>query len=190
MTGLATLLAETVVKNLELLSLMLPKPARVAVLKNPANPGHNAQLANLQAAAQKLGVSMVPIDASNAEEIERAFAVAQRERVQALMILPDAFYSQQQLQIAQLTLRNRLPASSFRAEFVEAGGLLSHGQDFVAHWRLAARFIDRIFKGAKAGDLPFEQPTTFEIAINLKTARELGVAVPQTVRIQATRVFE
>ena len=169
---------------------MLPKQARVAVLKNPSNPAGNTQLANIQAAAHKLGASIVPIDATNPEEIERAIAAMQRERIQAFMTLPDSFFSQQAQQIAQLALKHRLPSSFIRAEYAEAGGLMSHGQDFVATWRLAAKFVDRIFKGAKAGDLPFEQPTTFEFVINLKTARELGITVPKTVRIQATRLIE
>ena len=190
MTGLASLLTETIVKNFELLTAVLPPQARVAVLKNPSNPGGNVQLANIQAAAQKLGVRIVPIDAGNPEEIERAIASMQRDRVQAFMTLPDSFFSQQAQQIAQLALKHRLPSSFYRAEYAEGGGLMSHGQDFVATWRLAAKFIDQIFKGAKAGDLPFEQPTTFETVINLKTARELGITVPMALRIQATSLIE
>ena len=190
MTGLATLLTETIVKNFELLTAVLPKQARVAVLKNPSNPGLNAQLANIQAAAQKLGVRILPIDAGNPEEIERAIAGMQREGVHAFMTLPDSFFSQQTRQIAQLALKHRLPSTFFRASYAEAGGLMSHGQDFVANWRLSAKFIDQIFKGAKAGDLPFEQPIAFEMEINLKTARELGITVPQILRIQATRVID
>ena len=189
-TGLATLLAETVVKNFELLCAMVPKQARIGLLKNPSNPARKAQLANLQAAANKLGVTIVPVDATSVDEIERAVATMPRDGIQAFMTLPDRFFSQQVQQIAQLSLKHRLISSFYRSEYPAAGGLMSHGQDFVSNWRQAAKFADRIFKGAKAGDLPFEQPTTFELVVNLKTARELGVTVPQSVRVQATRLIE
>ena len=189
-TGLATLLAETIVKNFELLCVMVPKRARIGLLNNPRNPGHKAQLANLQAAANKLGVTIAPVDATSVDEIERAVATMPRDGIQAFMTLPDRFFSQQVQQIAQLSLKHRLISSFYRPEYPDAGGLMSHGQDLLGNWRRAAMFADRIFKGAKAGDLPFEQPTIFELVVNLKTARELGISVPQSVQVQATRLIE
>ena len=189
-TGLATMLRESLIKTFEILNAVLPRQARVAVMKNPANPGASGQVANLQAAARKLGVTIVPVDVGTADEIERAIAAMPRDRIQAFMMLPDVFLTQQFRQTAQLALKHRLPAAGFRSEFADAGGLVSYGADLSANWRLAGKFIDQIFKGAKAGDLPFEQPTTFDFVINLKTARELGITLPQTLRLQATRLIE
>ena len=123
-------------------------------------------------------------------ELVRAIATMQRERMQAFIALPDAIYSQQMEQIARSALKHRLPSSFIRQEYPEAGGLMSYGQNVLGNWRLGAKFIDKIFKGAKPGDLPFEQPATFDLVINMKTAQALGIKVPQTILLQASKVIE
>ena len=189
-TGFSTLFAETIVKNFEFLVLAVPKLSRIAVLRNPSNAGSEAQLARVQTAALKVGINVLAVDAGGPEEIERAIATMQRERMQAFIALPDSILSQQQEQIARLALKHRLPSSYIQQEYPEAGGLMSYGQDTRGSWRLGAKFIDRIFKGAKPGDLSFKQPTTFDLVINMKTAQALGIKFPQTILLQVTRVIE
>ena len=114
----------------------------------------------------------------------------QRERMQAFMVLPDAAISEHMDLIARLALKHHLPSTYVQSAYAAAGGLMSYGQDTVGNFRLGAKFIDKIIKGAKPGDLPFEQPTVFEVVINMTTARDLGVKIPQAILIQATRVIE
>ena len=189
-TGLSTLFGDTIIKNLEFLVLAVPGLSRVAVLRNPSNTGSKAQLATIQAAALKVGINVLAVDAANPEEIEHAIAAMPRERMQAFLALPDTIYSSQLEQIARLALKHRLPSSYVQNRYPEAGGLMSYGQDTTGNWRLGAKFIDKIFKGAKPGDLPFEQPATFELVINLKTAHALGIKIPQTMLLRATKVIE
>ena len=189
-TGFSSLLAETIIKSFELLVSAVPKLSRIAVLRNPSNAGSKAQLASIQAAALKIGINVLSVDVVGPEEIERAIATMQRERMQAFVALPDGILFQQMEQIARLALKHRLPSSFFRNEYPEAGGLMSYGQNILGNWRLGAKFIDKIFKGAKPGDLPFEQPVTFEFVINMKTAQALGIKIPQTILLQATKVIE
>ena len=189
-TGLSTLFAETIVKNFEFLLLSVPKLSRLAVLRNPSNTGAKVQLATIQTAATKAGVSVLVLDASSPTEIERAIGAMQGERVQAFIALPDTIFSQQVELMARTALKHRIPSSYVNSPFPDIGGLMSYGQDIAANYRNGARFIDRIFKGAKPGELPFEQPTTFELVLNLKTAQALGIKFPQTVLLQATRVIE
>ena len=190
MTGLSTLHGETIVKNLESLVLTVPRLSRIGLLKNPSNPGAKGQLATLQAAAQKVGVTVLAFDASDSAEIEVAIATMQRERVQAFVGLPDTIFSGQSELIARLALKHRLPSSYVQATYPEKGGLMSYGQDLTDNWRRSAKFIDKIFKGAKPSDLPFEQPTVFEFVVNLNTAKALGLKIPQSILIQATKVIE
>lgn len=189
-TGLSTLFGDTIIKNLEFLASAVPRLSRIAVLINPSNQGSNAQLATIRSAALKAGINVLALDAANAEEIELAIAAMQREQAQALLVLPDTIYSSQMELIARLTLKHRLPSSYVQNRYPEVGGLMSYGQDTVGNWRLGAKFIDSIFKGAKPGELPFEQPAKFDLVINMKTAQELGIKIPQTILLQATKVIE
>jgi putative ABC transport system substrate-binding protein len=173
-----------------LLVTVVPKLSRIAVLINPSNQGSKPQLGAVQSAALKGNISVLALDAANTGEIEVAMAAMQRERVQALLVLPDAIYSSQVELIARLALAHRLPSSYVQNRYPEVGGLLSYGQDYAGNWRLGAKFIDRIFKGANPGDIPFEQPTTFELVLNMKTARTLGLKIPQEILLQATKVIE
>jgi len=189
-TGLSTLYGDTIIKNLELLASTSSRPLRLAVLTNPSNAGHKGQLAVIRSAALKAGIHVLAVDAANTEEIALAIETMQREKAQALLVLPDSIYSSQMDLIARLTLKHRMPSSYVQSRYAEVGGLMSYGRDNVDYWRLGAAFIDRIFKGARPGDLPFEQPATFQLVLNMKTARALGVKIPQATLLQATKVIE
>ena len=189
-TGLSTLFGDTIIKNLEFLVSAVPGLSRIAVLRNTSNPGSKAQLATIQAGALKVGIKVLEMDATNPEEIEHAIAAMPHERMQAFIALPDTIFSSQLEQIARLALKHRLPSSYLVNRYPEVGGLMSYGQDIKGNWRLGAKFIDKIFKGTKASDLPFEQPATFELVINMKTAQALGMKIPQTMLLRATKVIE
>ena len=190
-TGLSNAISDTYLKNLEFLKVIVPRLSSIAVLRNPSNAAmHKRLLGAIEPAARKVGIKVLAVDAGNPEEIERAIAAMSRKRVQALAVLPDSIFTQQVGQIAQLTLKHRLPSAYTRHEFPEAGGLLSYGNDITVNYRLGAKFIDKIFKGAKPGELPFEQPTIFELAVNMKTAKALGLKIPNLILVQATKVIE
>ena len=190
LTGFSTQFAETVAKNLELLIQTLPRLARVALLSNPTNPAHKAQVATITAAAGKTGVKLITLAAGTLDDVTQAIAAMVQEKAQAFVMLPDSFFTLHFGHIAQLAQKNHLPSAYSRRQYPEAGGFMSYGQDITENWRLGAKFIDRLFKGAKPGDLPFEQPTTFEFVINMKTAQALGIKVPQLVLLQTTKVIE
>ena len=177
-------------KHLELLVTVAPRASRVAVLLNPSNPDHRAQLALLTPAAQKIGRQLVPIEAGNPKEMEAGFAAMARERANALVILSDTFFTDHTREIAALARRSRLPSISALPDFAVAGGLLSYGSDLLHNFRRAAVFVDKILKGANPKDLPFEQPTQYELLINLKTAKALGISIPQSLLLRADRVIE
>ena len=189
-TGLSTSNAELVPKHFELLTKVLPRLRRVAVLTSPANQGHPNMLKNIQAAAQRAGTEVLPLAVGTPEEIERAFATMARERTQAVIILGDTFFTQQARQIAELARQRRLPSIYTANDYAEAGGLMSYGADIRDHFRRAATFVDKILKGAKPGELPFEQPTRFYLVINRKTAKAIGLAIPQELLLRADRVIE
>ena len=131
---------------------------------------------------------MLPADASNQEEIERAFALMARERAQAVFITNDAYFPSRGRQIGELAAKGRLPSVSPYSELVEAGGLLSYGQNYRDNYRHAAVYVDKILKGAKPSELPIEQPTNIELVINRKTARELGLTIPKELLLRADKV--
>ena len=189
-TGLSNLSAELGAKRLEMLLAMAPKVTRVAVLVSPSNASHIVELKNIQAAAQKLGVNLQIVEAGTPEEIVKGFAVMAHQNAGALFVAQDAFFIQQTRQIVELVTKQRLPSIGGYGEYVEAGGLMSYGQNNRENFRRAATYVDKIFKGANPGDLPVEQPTQFELFINLKTAKALGLTVPQSILLQATKVIE
>ena len=192
LTGFSTQFAETAVKNIEMIKLLIPKLTRAAVLTNPSNGVmHERMLGSLMPLAQKVGIQLTPFAAASADGFEAAFAAMQRARMQAvLVILPDTVFTAYVAKLAETALQHRLPAAHFGSKFSEVGGLMSYGAKTADNWRLSAKFIDRIFKGGKPGEMPFEQPTRFDLGVNLKTAKALGIKVPQTILIQATKVIE
>lgn len=189
-TGLATGNVELVPKHIELLKFAVPKLTRIGVLMNPANTAHPPQLKTLQDPAQKAGIQLVPLNAGNPEDIERGIAAMARERSQALLILGDTFFTQQSKQIAELALKHRLASTYTQREYAKAGGLMSYGQDVIDNFRRAAGYVDKIFKGTKPGELPFERYTRTHMAINRKTANALGLTISQELLLRADEVIE
>jgi putative ABC transport system substrate-binding protein len=189
-SGLSNVSVEMSPKLLEMLLTMAPKLSRVAVLVNPSNPGHATMLKNVQAAAQGAKVKVLPVDARTPQEIETAFSVMTKENAGAIIVVRDALLNQQVRQIVQLATKHRLPLVASIREYVDAGGLMSYGPSITDSYRRAATYVDKIFKGAKPGDLPVEQPTRFELFINRKTAKALGLTIPQSLLIGADKVIE
>jgi putative ABC transport system substrate-binding protein len=169
---------------------MVSKLSRVAVMVNPSNSAHATVLKNIQTAAQKTHVNILAVEARTAQEIENAFSMMARQKAQAVIVVRDAFFNQQARQIAQLAAKNRLPSVSAISQYVEAGGLMSYGPSLTKGIGRTATYVDKIFKGAKPGDLPVEQPTKFELVINGKTAKALGLTIPQSLLIMADKVIE
>ena len=189
-TGLSELAVDVSPKLLEMLLSMVPELSRVAVLINPNNSSHFTILKNVQAAAQRIGVKVLPLKARSAKEIENVFALIAQKKAGAVIVAVDALFTQQARQIAELAAKNRLPAISGFREYAEAGFLMSYGSSFTDNFRRAATYVDRIFKGAKPGDLPVEQPTNIELIVNGKTAKALGLTIPQSLLIIADKVIE
>ena len=189
-TGLSNASVELSIKYLELLRAAAPKLTRVAVLLNPGNPTYVDVLNNVQASAKTSGVKVIPVEARTESQIEAAFGAMTRERAGALIIEPDSFFVSQGRQIAELALKHRLPSIYPTREYAEAGGLMTYGQNLAEHFRRAAVYVDKIFKGAKPGDIPVEQPTTFELVINLKTARTLGLTISRELQFRADKLIE
>jgi putative ABC transport system substrate-binding protein len=189
-TGTASMTAEVVGKQLELLKETLPKISRVAALWNPANPIFQAiQLRETEDAARALGVQLQALEARGPDEIDRAFAAVARARTRALLILNDPVFTAHRKRIADLSTKHRLPAFGGTLEYTEAGGLMAYGPSFPDMYRRAATYVDKILKGAKPADLPVEQPTKFELVINLKTANQIGITIPQSVLYRADKVI-
>ncbi len=177
-------------KGLELLREAVPKFRRVAILSNPGNPSHALAITNVKAAAGSFGVQLQLLEAREPNQFDGAFAAMAKERVDALLVVADGMFILHRARLADLAAKNRVPSMHGVRENVEAGGLMSYGPSTVAAWRRAAFFVDRILKGAKPADLPVEQPTKFELVINLKTAKALGLTVPATLLARADEVIE
>ena len=189
-TGLSNAAGDVSVKYLELLHVAVPKLSRVAVLVNPDHPHHPSFLRNVQSGANTAGVTVTPLQARTANQIDVAFGAMARERAGALIVLPDPFFRAQARRIAEFAVKDRLPTMFWTRELVEAGGLMSYGQNTVEHFRRAATYVDKILKGAKPGDLPVEQPTKIELVINRRTAKALGLTIPQELLLRATEIIE
>jgi len=189
-TGLSNIPVDLSPKHIELLKLMMPALSRTAVLVNPGNLSHPAILKGVHAAAQQLGVKILPVDARNSEEIERGFSEMKRERADGVIILGDSLFVGQRRQIIDLSARNPLLSMFYFREDVEAGGLMSYGQNLADFYRRAATYVDKILKGAKPAELPIEQPTKIHLAINRKTAKALGLVIPQELLLRADEVIE
>jgi putative ABC transport system substrate-binding protein len=189
-TGLSNLVADLGQKQLEMLREVVPGVSRVAVLINPGNESNRLIAGHVELAAKRFGVSVVRVEAKDSAGLENAFAVVAAERAQALIVALEGFFVQQRQQIAELSLKHRVPTMFSGSGHVEAGGLMSYGPDIADNFRRAAGYVDRIFKGAKAGDLPIEQASKFEVLVNVKTARMLGLTIPREVLFRADRVIE
>jgi putative tryptophan/tyrosine transport system substrate-binding protein len=189
-TGLTLAAADLGPKLLDLLKTALPKASRVAVLLHPENVGHPPQLKRIMLVAQKRGIQTVVAEAGSGPEIEQAFAMIKRERANAVIILADSFLFQEARAIATQALKHRLPSIGGAQGFAEAGCLMSYGANLVENSRRAAAFVAKILKGAKPGDLPFEQPTRYYLVINLKTAGALGLTISPALLHQADEVIQ
>ena len=188
-TGLSLLFPELVGKQLELLKEAVPKVSRVAVLWNPTNKTHPLSLREAEVAARSLGIQLQFLEVRAPDEFESAFVAITKERASALLVLPDPVLVGHRTRIAELSAKSRLPAMAGLREHARAGSLMSYGPDLRDNFRRAATFVDKILKGAKPADLPVEQPTKFELVINLKTAKALGLTIPDSVFIRADEVI-
>jgi putative ABC transport system substrate-binding protein len=188
-TGMSMMSPEVVGKQMELLREVVPKISRLAVLWNPANPGSRPQLRQAEVAAQTLGMRLQLIKAQTPSEIDRAFDAMTRERADAFLVLVDPILHRQQQHIVELAAKSRLPAIYPLRQNAETGGLMAYGADLLDLYRRSATYVDKILKGAKPGDLPIEQPTKFELVVNLKTAKALGLTLPPTVLVRADQVI-
>ena len=191
-TGLSTAVIDSgfFAKQLSLLREVVPKTPRLALLSNPRNPIHVLFRDLRVQTTRELGFEPIEVHASAREELEPAFREAARRGAGALYVGGDPVPMSEQALVAELALRHRLPTLFLFHQHVEAGGLMSYGTDLTDLSRRAAGYVDRILKGARPSDLPIEQPTKFELAINLKTAKALGLKVPQSILLRADRVIE
>jgi putative ABC transport system substrate-binding protein len=189
-TGLSNLTSDIATKQVELLLGMVPKLTRLAVLVNPLNPSLPTWVRNIRSAAQGSTVTVLPVEAKSAQDIERAFPTMIQGGARAVIVATDTLFVEQYRKIAELAATNHLPSVAQLREYVEAGGLASYGPDLAEQYRRAATYVDRIFKGAKPGELPVEQSSKFELLINGKTANALGLTIPPGLRLQADRVIE
>lgn len=190
MTGMSLGNEDTVQKLVELLMLAVPKLKRFTVLTNPANPGHPQLLLRVQDAARQAGKQVSPIGVRTLDEIERGFSTMMREHTDGVIVLADAFLFSHRAQIATLALKHRLPSIYPQPIYADVGGLMSYGADTNDNFRRAGIFVDKILKGAKPGDIPFEQPTRYYFVINRKTANTLGVKITGEMLARADRVIE
>jgi len=187
-TGLATTSADLAGKRLELLRGLVPKLRRVAVLWDPSNPTNPIQLKGAEVAARTLGLQLQPAPVQSPSDFDAAFKAARGAN--GLFLLDSPLVTTHRARLAGLAATSRLPAISGVRDFVEVGGLMSYGVDFADSFRRAATYVDKILKGAKPGDLPVEQPTKFELVINLKTAKALGLTIPQSLLGRADEIIQ
>ena len=189
-TGLSSNVTEASGKHVELLNALVPKLARVAILINPQNPSDALILEQVQGAAYSRNIKVLPFEASRPPEIDAAFAAMARQRLEGVIVATDPFFDVQWGQLAALAAARRLPSIFSSHGAVDAGGLMSYGQDLAQHYRRAAVYVDKILHGAKPANLPIEQPTMLELVVNLRVARAIGIAVPSELRVRADRLVE
>ena len=189
-TGFTTLNLESLGKRLELLKEVKPRIYRVAVLQNPINSTHPPMLKETEAAATRLGIRLQSLEIRSPADLVGAFKAAIREKAAALVGLPDNLLASQQRPIRDFAVKNRLLEISWSSEWVEAGSLMSYGANIPDLYRRTAAVVEKILKGAKPAELPVEQPTKFELIINLKTAKQIGLTIPPNVLARADRVIK
>jgi len=189
-TGLTTLSPELGGKRLELLKQVVPSVSRIAVLWNANNRGKAAELRELKTAAHRLAITVWSVEIRGEADFERAFRMISRERTDALLTLREPVISGHRRQIVQFAVRNRLPDMHVGSEWADGGGLMAYGPSVREIFRRSAVYVDKILRGTKPADLPIEQPTTFELVINVKTAKMLGLTIPTAILQRADRVIE
>jgi len=189
-TGLSLFAPEIFPKALELLKEAVPRVSRVTVLMDPSNPTHPALKDDLDAAAKVLGVKVQRIDVRSGADLDGAFATALRQRADAFFVFPLRTAPPDSQRIIEFAVKNRMPTLMPFKPWVEAGGLMCYGANWRDQVRRAGIYIDKILKGAKPADLPVEQPTMFELVINLRTAKALGLTIPQSVLMRADQVIQ
>ena len=184
-TGISHMSLDVTAKAFELLRTIAPDITRIAVLMS-LNPIHSVQLREAEIASQAIGVTVVPVVARTPHDFDMAFSTIAQEKCQAVIVLADGVY----LRLIELATKAKLPTLYQVSQFARAGGLISYGPDFGALFRRGASYVDRILKGAKPADLPIERPTKFELLINLKTAKAIGLDIPATLLALADEVIE
>jgi len=189
-TGIASSLEDSSPKQLELLVAAVPNMVRLGLLTTSMSPAYAAVLKRIQVSAQQARLTLVTADARNGDELAAAFATLSKGRAQAVIVPSDVLFNLNREKIAALAISHRLPSMFGVREYVEAGGLMSYGESFREFFRRAASYVDKIIKGAKPGDLPIEQPSRFYLTINRKTARALGITIPQSLLGRADEVIE
>jgi putative ABC transport system substrate-binding protein len=189
-TGLSTLSPEISGKQVELLKEIVPRLSRVAILGNSTIPGNAQSLREMKVAAEAFGMQLQYLDVLGPKDIETAFQAARNGRAEAVLVLGSSVLLLERTQVVELVGRNRLPAIYSQREFLDAGGLMTYGPNFADLWRHAATYVDKILKGAKPADLPVERPKRFELMINLKTAKQIGLTIPPNVLARADRVIK
>ena len=189
-TGLTMMMPEISAKRLQLLKEVLPRVSQVAVLWNPADPPRRAEFKEAQAAAVKLGITIHSIEIRRLDEFDRALAELARSGVEGVLALSDPFTSIHRTRVIDFATRHRLPVVSSYGLWAESGALLTYGPDLSDIARRAATYVDKILKGARPEALPVEQPTKFELLINLKTAKALGITIPRSLLLRADQVIE
>ncbi len=189
-TGLSLIAPELAAKRLDLLKQTLPKLSGVTVLWNSANQGMRARFQETQHGAQALGVTLKSATVQSPDDFESLFAALTRDRPESLLVLADTVTVANRQRAVEFAARNRVPAIYETRVFVDAGGLMSYGVEFADHYRRVATYVDKILKGAKPADLPVEQPTKFELVINLKTAKALGLTIPQSLLLRADEIIQ
>jgi putative ABC transport system substrate-binding protein len=190
LTGLAGSSDDSSPKQLQLLATVVPNTSRMGLLGNPRNPNYSPSLKNALDAARNAGLSLMVIDARDADEIERAFAAFAKDKVPAMMVLADAVFFGERRRIAELALAQHMATMFSQREYAVAGGLMSYGENLADFFRRSASYVDKILNGARPGDLPMEQPTKFNLVINRKTADALGVTIPAQLYIFADEVID
>ena len=188
-TGLTSIASDLSGKRLELLKDVLPKVSRVAILNNPVNKSHPPQVEESEVAGRAVGIQVQILDVSTPDQFESAFQASLREKAEALIVLPEGLFTSHRTRLVDFTIQSKVPAVFYDNEFVKAGGLMSYGVSYPDLFRRAADYLDKILKGAKPSELPVEQPTKFELIINLKAANKIGLTIPPNVLARADRVI-
>lgn len=189
LTGIAMQSLELVGKRLEILKELMPRLSRVGILANPAHPGEQLELRASRSAADRLGLSVQYLPVSSGRDFDLALPALLRERAEAVVAFPDALVMSQARAIADFSRRHRIPVVSGWSEFADEGNLLTYGPNLRTTWKQAAGVVDRILRGARPADLPVEQPSSFELVINMATAKALGLAIPSAVSLRAERLI-
>ena len=189
-TGLSQMAPDLAVKELELLKEVLPKLSRVAVFGTSTSASNAQALREIEAPAKTLGIAVQYQDVRSASDIESAFAAGLKGRAEAVLVLTSAVFTRQRTQLVGLANKNRLPTIYPQSDYIESGGLMFYGPNVTDMFRRAAVYVDKILKGAKPGDLPVEQPTKFQLVINLKTAKQIDLTIPPNVLARADRVIK